>query len=78
MMAVAVQTHPTFFASKPQMLFEARYERGGPGISNYDVTPDGQRLVMVQAREGESAGTRLNVVRNWLTELRTERPSRRP
>jgi serine/threonine-protein kinase len=65
MMAVRVETQPTFSASKPQLLFDGKYEPGFPGLSNYDVTPDGQRFVMVQARERESVATQINVVLNW-------------
>ena len=32
---------------------------------NYDVTPDGQRFVMVKPREQELAATQINVVLNW-------------
>ena len=46
------------------VLFEARYAYGaGATISNFDVSRDGQRFLMVKA---ESGGGRLNVVLNWL------------
>jgi hypothetical protein len=61
MMAVAIQVEPPFIVSKPKVLFEARYEPGLPGISNYDLTPDGQRLVMVQGRQTEPEATLLTV-----------------
>ena len=32
---------------------------------NYDVTPDGQRFVMVKPSEQELAATQINVVLNW-------------
>jgi Tol biopolymer transport system component len=65
MMVIEVRTEPAFSASKPKLLFEARYERGLPGISNYDATPDGQRLVMIRGREEQTNSTQLTVVLNW-------------
>ena len=71
MMAVDISTQPAFTAGKPRVLFEdARHER----ISNtpdYDVSLDGQRFLMVQAGEQQSA-TQLNVV------LKANMLSRRP
>ena len=58
----------------PHILFEQRYEFGlGQTTANYDVTPDGQRFVMVK---GEVGGNRLNVVLNASDELRRVAPSR--
>ena len=41
-----------------------------PGYQYYDVTPDGQRFVMVQAAEQEAGATQINVVLNWFEELK--------
>ena len=51
MMAVDVTTEPTFSAGTPRLLFEGTYELSGGTRANYDVTPDGQRFVMVQLGE---------------------------
>jgi hypothetical protein len=49
--------------SQPRMLFERRYSFGaGITISNYDVTADGQRFLMVK---DEDLAGRLRVVLNW-------------
>ncbi len=70
MMAAEVETQPMFTASRPKLLFEGHYmtsiflyER------DYEVSPDGQRFLMMKATEQESAVTQLNVVLNWLDEL---------
>ena len=58
----------------PKMLFEQRYAfGGGTSIANYDVSPDGQRFVMVKE---DSSANRLNVVLNWFTELQQRVPTR--
>jgi len=68
MMVVAVSTSPDVTLSEPRPLFEQQYTFGaGITIPNYDVTPDGQRFVMVKE---ESTARRLNVVLNWFEELK--------
>jgi len=50
MMAVQVETQPSFSASKPTMLFEREYAASqfpATGIA-YDVSSDGQRFLMVK------------------------------
>ncbi len=41
----------------------------------YDVTPDGQRFLMVQVTESEQAATQINVVLNWFEELKQRVPT---
>ncbi len=69
MMVVPVQMEPAFKAEKPELLFEGSYLYSRTNLStNYDVTPDGQRFVMVQGAEVEQ--TQINVVLNWFEELK--------
>jgi serine/threonine-protein kinase len=67
MMAVAVATTAAFRAEAPHLLFEGRHLQGGtrPGFPQYDVTPDGQRFVMITEPERVAPPTRLHVVLNW-------------
>jgi hypothetical protein len=68
MMAVEVATTPALKLSAPKLLFEARYAYGsGITISNFDVSHDGQRFIMVKP---ESGAGRLNVVLNWFAASR--------
>ncbi len=43
--------------------------------ANYDVTPDGQRFVMVKPSEQQGAATQINVVLNWFEELKQRVPT---
>ena len=58
---------------RPRLLFDADYEEIGTGATaradsaSYDVAPDGQRLVMVRLLR--PSGERIDVVRNWFSEL---------
>jgi Tol biopolymer transport system component len=69
MIAVSVQTEPTFRKGKSEVLFEGIY-RSTPipaGLQYYDISPDGQRFLMIKR---EQAPTQINVVLNWLEELK--------
>ncbi|MEE8158927.1 MAG: hypothetical protein V3T78_06130, partial [Dehalococcoidia bacterium] len=71
LMVVSVQAEGTFKAEKPRVLFEmssSPYSYTNK-TSNYDVTPDGQRFVMVKATQ-ESTPEQINVVLNWFEELK--------
>jgi len=67
MMVVDVSTSPDLTLSQPRVLFDQRYAFGTRTISNYDVSPDGQRFVMVK---DDSASGRVNIVLNWFEELK--------
>jgi eukaryotic-like serine/threonine-protein kinase len=76
MMTVEIATQPGFVAGKPRMLFEGRYEVAPAPIDNYDVSPDGQRFLMVKPSEqAEAAPTQINVVLNWFEELKRRVPT---
>ena len=71
LMAVPVQTEPSFTQGTPEVLFEGPYVLG-PG-RNYDVAPDGQRFLMITeggGAEDTSAAPTIIVVQNWFEELR--------
>jgi hypothetical protein len=69
MMTTAVETKPVFTAAKPKLLFERHYETSRYAFeAKYDVSPDGQRFLMIKASEPESAATQINIVLNWSDE----------
>jgi len=71
MMAVDVTTQPSFSAGKPKMLFEGRFRVSTRTFPMYDVSPDGQRFLMLKPSEqGGAAPTQINVVLNWSEELK--------
>jgi serine/threonine-protein kinase len=76
MMVVDVQTEPTFSAGRPRLLFEGNY-RIAPGrsIAGYDISPDGQRFLMIQEGGQDSAPTQIHVVLNWFEELKRRVPT---
>jgi len=76
MMAVDIATQPSFSAGKPRVLFEGRYHPAYGTATNYDVSPDGQRFLMIKPNEaGEAAPTQINVVLNWFEELKRRVPA---
>jgi serine/threonine-protein kinase len=75
MMAVDIATQPSFSAGKPKVLFEGHYQPTPLTLPNYDVSPDGQRFLMLKPAEaGDGAPTQINVVLNWFEELKRRVP----
>ncbi len=73
MMVVSVQTEPTFTAERPRVLFEGSYIHSQfDWASNYDISPDGERFLMIKQAEVQ---TQINVVLNWFEELKRLVPS---
>jgi eukaryotic-like serine/threonine-protein kinase len=68
MMAVDIKTSPTVTIGAPHRLFERRYNPSVGYWPNYDVTPDGQRFLMIKGT-GLEGPRQINVVLNWLDEL---------
>ena len=69
MMAVAVEAAPSFAASKPKVVFEGRYLASPGNYAYYDVSPDGQRFLMIKTDE-TAAATQLHLVVDWFEDLR--------
>ena len=75
-MAVPVTTTPTFSVGAARLLFEGPYRVDGP-FRGYDVTPDGQRFLMVRAVEQPPARiTQMVLVQNWFQELKAKAPAK--
>jgi Tol biopolymer transport system component len=70
MMAVAIQTSPVFRAEKPVVLFE------GPYGNNFDVARDGRFLMIKPPNVQQTPTNQVNVVLNWLEELKQRVPTR--
>ena len=76
MMAVDITAGPNFAAGKPRKLFTGPYELSPATSPNYDVSPDGQRFLMLKPSEQEAAApTQINVVLNWFEELKRRVPT---
>ena len=77
MMAVDIDTKSGFSARKPRMLFEGPYQPATASFPNCDVSPDGQRFLMLKPVESQaSAPTQINVVLNWFEELKQKVPTK--
>jgi serine/threonine-protein kinase len=74
MMVVDVSIRSGDILLLPRLLFEQRYDFGSAlTVANYDVSPDGQRFVMV--KDDSDAG-RLNVVLHWFEDVEGRVPLR--
>ena len=81
MMSVDVQTASgTFSAAPPVRLFKSPYFAGSSGLGldlrGYDVTPDGQRFLMIKQPDspGTTALAGMTVVLNLISELKERLP----
>jgi Tol biopolymer transport system component len=78
MMRVSYTSSSEFRPSAPKLLWEGNFSAGNgascgmPGVSssNYDVTPDGQRFLMIKEQSGSIDGTNVVVVLNWAEQLK--------
>jgi Tol biopolymer transport system component len=68
LMAVDIQTNPTFQAGQPRALFELR-------SANWDAAPDGKRFLAVKEPQTAAGEAKLEAVVNWFEELRHKVPS---
>jgi Tol biopolymer transport system component len=75
LMAVAVDGGSTWRAGTPTRILEPRYFAGAGGIGGrtYDVSPDGQRFLMIRPASGSAPN--IIVVQNWTEELKRRLPT---
>ena len=68
MMVAEIINQPAFKAGKPRLLFEGRYENLS-WEANYDVSPDGQKFLMLKSLD-DTPPNQINIVLNWYEELK--------
>ena len=69
LMAVPIETEPTFVPGNPAVVFDENYVGYTTGRP-YDIDPDGERFLMIkQAGAGEDSATELILVQNWFQDL---------
>jgi len=68
---VKVPPGPAFTPSNPTALFSLTGYRRARNRQQYDVSPDGQRFLMIREQSG-TANRGVVYVENWLTELRAK------
>ena len=74
-MAVSIGVQPRLSAGTPKALFSGEYAMNAPARA-WDVTPDGQRFLLIRADEKSPAGIgQMNIVQNWHEELEQLVPS---
>jgi serine/threonine-protein kinase len=80
MTVVDVVSGPTLTVSKPRVLWEGRYLAGvgsscgmaGPTSSNFDVSADGERFLMIEDKSQNVECKLLHVVTNWSRHLQSQ------
>jgi len=74
MMAVSIATTPRFSPGTPMKFFEGQFMPQNSAMANYDVSPDGQRFLMVAERN--ETPRQINVALNWIEELKGKVPAK--
>jgi hypothetical protein len=67
-MRVPVDMAHDFHAGKPERLFSGNFSGESHDVA-FDVTPDGQRFILVKSDEG-AVLSKLTLVQNWFTQLK--------
>jgi Tol biopolymer transport system component len=71
-MSVSVSTEPEFVAHPPEPAFSGNY-RNVRGRS-YDISPDGERFLVLVPDQRSANVTQIRVVQNWFEELNSKVP----
>jgi hypothetical protein len=74
MMRVPIQTSPELIVGKPEELFAGAYYESPDGTPNYDVSPDGQRFLMIKPGDQERAPASSHIVLDWFEALKQRVP----
>ena len=78
LMGVTVDTEPTFRVGIPEILVEGDYAYGFGRGRSWDISPDGQRFLMMktvgETDPGSSPTTQITFVQNWFEELKRLAP----
>jgi len=79
--AVSVQMQPSFTFGNPVEMTTVAFTQGhfSPDVRNYDLTPSGKFVALVDPQEGRSrtsAAPEIQVVLNWFEELKQRVPVR--
>jgi len=72
-MAVDIAAGVRFVAAAPHLLFESSNVFDEPA-TDFDPAPDGQRFVMIQPGRTDQPVTHIDVVLNWVEELKQRLP----
>ena len=74
MVAVQVETEPTFSPGQPEVLFSATEFQGSSAHRQYDLRPDDQRFIMIR-QTGDVDATEPIIVQNWFEVLKARVPN---
>ena len=68
LMAVSIETQPSFEVGNPTVVFAGRYFMAA-GDRTYEVSPDGESFLMIKDIAYSESTARLIIVQNWLDEV---------
>ena len=74
MLMARIRVEPELTVERPEVLFEGPYLDSGVGpFAGYDVTPDGERFLMMKKATADEAP--ITIVLNWFEDLKQRVPA---
>ena len=70
LMAVPIFTDPEVNVGESRTLFEGKFKTNHMFGPNYDISADGKKFLMIEEEEESSRATRINVILNWVEDLK--------
>ncbi len=74
MMSVGISYEPRFRADTPELVFDGLDVADCGGL-RHDLSPDGQRFLVLKPADSTGAAVGLTVVLNWFSELERLAPA---
>ena len=75
LLGVRVDAEKSFQYSTPKRVLAGRYyDPGGPNSRTFDISPDGQRFLMIKTVVEDDKPRDIVVVQNWFEELKRRVP----
>ena len=72
LMAVSITTEPNLLPGNPRIILNGSFKKGYPWGRNYDITPDGQRFLMIEEEAIVSEVDQINIIYNWFEQLNSK------
>jgi len=69
-LGVNVSTSPAFSVGAPHVVMDGRFRQSVNAKTAYDISPDGRRFLRIQQAQPERPRDQLDIVLNWLAELK--------
>jgi hypothetical protein len=71
-MSVTISGTKAITSGEPQMVLKGYIGAQVESAVTFDVTPDGQHILLTRPRDGDDSYQKINVVMNWFSDVRNK------